>query len=317
MGFDWGSAIGGAFGGPLGAAGAISNIFGGSKTPNVPDYKGAAEATAAGNLANTTAQTWANRPNINTPGGSMSWSPTQSIDPATGKPVTSWAMNVNLSPEQQGIYNSQQNIQAGRMSAAEGMLPAASAALQKGINWDAFGTLGNGDQARNQAITGAYNQATSRLDPQWAQQESNTRSRLAGMGLDMGSAAYDRELGNFDRSRNDAYSSAMNGAIAQGTAAGNSAFQNNLAARQQGIGEAYQQQYGGMNALNAMSNGQQVSMPSFPGFSQAGQAQAPNYLGAAQMQGQGNLDIYNSQQMQQQGAMSGLGSLASFIPFML
>jgi len=51
-----------------------------SAAPPAPDYKGAAEATAAGNLAAAQQTTAANRPNIYTPYGSQTWSNNQTFD---------------------------------------------------------------------------------------------------------------------------------------------------------------------------------------------------------------------------------------------
>ena len=46
----------------------------GKKAPKAPDYRGAAEEQAAASRANTEYQTWANRPNMDTPWGSQTWS---------------------------------------------------------------------------------------------------------------------------------------------------------------------------------------------------------------------------------------------------
>jgi hypothetical protein len=151
----------------------------------------------------------------------------------------------------------------------------------------AQGPLGTGDDARNQAIDSAYTQASSRLDPQWGQREESTRAMLANQGLDPGSEAYGNEMGNFSRGRNDAYSSAMANAIGQGTAAGNSVFQNNLAGQM----APYQQ----LGALQGLSR---------PGaYGSAG-----DLLGALGNQYQGELNAYG---IEQGGKNSMLGGLAS------
>ncbi len=49
------------------------SIFGGSKAPDPPDYAGAAQATAKGDLENARYSTLANRPDIYTPEGSRTW----------------------------------------------------------------------------------------------------------------------------------------------------------------------------------------------------------------------------------------------------
>lgn len=80
--------------------------------------------------------------------------------------------------------------------------------------------------------------------------------------------------------------------------------------RQQQIAEEMQKRGFSLNEINALISGQQVGLPSMPGFQGATKAEGTNYLGAAQMQGQANLDAFNAQQAATQGMMSGIGSLA-------
>lgn len=144
----------------------------------------------------------ANRPDVNGPFGSTDW--TKNAD-------GTWTMA-------QGF---------------NGTLGGASNSLQQQMA-QAYGSpMMTGDSARQQAIDSAYGQATSRLDPQWNQREEQTRTRLMNQGLDPQSEAYANALSQFGRDRNDAYSSAMNGAIGQGTMAGQSVFNQNMAARNQ------------------------------------------------------------------------------------
>jgi hypothetical protein len=78
-------------------------LYGGGtgRAPAAPDYTGAAVAQGQSSKENTTAQTWANRPELNTPWGQQTWESSSAIDPATGQPVTKWQSNINLTPEQQ------------------------------------------------------------------------------------------------------------------------------------------------------------------------------------------------------------------------
>lgn len=99
--------------------------------------------------------------------------------------------------------------------------------------------------ADRKAVTDAlYGQATSRLDPQFAQQKSDLAAALANKGIAEGSEAYNRELGNYDRARNDAYSTALNSSIAAGGEEEQRLFQNQLAQGQfanQSQGQQYDQ----------------------------------------------------------------------------
>lgn len=103
--------------------------------PSPPDYAGAAQQTAEGNQAVTTQQTWANRPDISTPWGSQTWKSSSSIDPATGKPVTSWSSNISLTPAEQQALDSQQQIQQGRSEAALSLLDQATSGFSSPIDY--------------------------------------------------------------------------------------------------------------------------------------------------------------------------------------
>ena len=86
---------GGLLGGITGA------LFGSPSTPATPDYTGAAQATAAGNLDAARAATAANRVNQVTPYGSLRYAETGTDQ--FGNPT--WTATTALSPEQQQLYN--------------------------------------------------------------------------------------------------------------------------------------------------------------------------------------------------------------------
>ena len=109
---------------------------------------------------------------------------------------------------------------------------------------------------RNSVEDALYARSTARLNPRFQQSGDQLASSLAAQGITQGSEAYNREMQNFNNAKNDAYSSAMNDAIAAGgtelqrqfgmdmTARQqqanelNSAFSQGLQARQQGVNEA-------------------------------------------------------------------------------
>jgi hypothetical protein len=80
--------------------------------------------------------------------------------------------------------------------------------------------------------------------------------------------------------------------------------------RQQQIAEEMQKRGWSLNEINALISGQQVGMPSMPGFNTAQRAEGNQALQAAQLTGQSELDRYNAQQAATQGMMSGIGSMA-------
>lgn len=65
--------------------------------------------------------------------------------------------------------------------------------------------------------------------------------------------------------------------------------------RQQAIAEEMQRRGMSLNEMNALLSGQQVQMPNMPSFSQSGQAQTPNILGATQMGYDAQLGAVNAQ----------------------
>jgi hypothetical protein len=151
------------------------------------------------------------------------------------------------------------------------------------------GALPTGQEARDQAISSAYGQATSRLDPMFAQRDQALQSQLANQGLDPGSQAYDAAAGNFGRERSDAYTQALANAIGQGTQAGNVIFQ-------QGV-QSQNQPY---NQLGSLA-----------GLLQGNQGRETQYLNAA---GQGYQGQQNQYATQQAGKNSLLGGAAQLAP---
>lgn len=216
--------------------------------PAPPDFSAAAEKQAQSSQRVTGQQTLANRANQqNAFGFGSQW---------TQNPNGQWMQEGGASG---GLADAIRNLsnQAGSQ-----------------------GALGNGDQARDQAINAIYGQAQSRLAPQWDQREEAARVRLANQGLDPGSEAYGNEMREMGRQRNDAYAQAMNNAIQGGTAAQQATFSQNLAAQM----APYQQ----LSALQGLA-GQ-------AGYTPAGAAQATQYLPAASALYGGQMDQYSADQ---------------------
>ena len=197
----------------------------------------------------------------------------------------------------------------------------------------------------SQAGDAIYNQWASRAKPEQERETSALRTRLYNMGLKEGDAAYDAEMQKLGQSQNDAMRQAQyqatigsgqeaqrmlgmdaatraqltgeNAALAGfGNQAAGQQFGQNMQAsqyqtqlRQQQIAEEMQRRGMSLNEINALISGQQVAMPNMPGFNTSGRADSADYLGAAQMQGQCDLDRFNAEQQAIQGMMSGLGSI--------
>ena len=136
-----------------------------SAPPPAPDYKGAAEATAASSAAAQTAATVANRPNVNTPWGTETWSQAQSTDPATGKPVTNWTQNINLSPAEQATLTAQQNVALGKANVAQGSIGRLQDAYSKPFDWSNLQAMGQAPQAGQLANVGTNAGQFQNMDP--------------------------------------------------------------------------------------------------------------------------------------------------------
>ena len=122
-------------------------------------------------------------------------------------------------------------------------------------------SVGQASPYFQQAADSYYNQAKSRLDPQWQAQQQGLESQLSAQGLTQGSQAWNSEMDRLTRGRNDAYGSAINQSILTGgqeasrmqgmdinsgnfaNQAAQANFQNQLTS-QQAYNQAQQQQYG-------------------------------------------------------------------------
>lgn len=235
-----------------------AGLFSKGETPEAPDFAEAARIQADSSAATTREQTRANRPNQFSAFGSSEWT-----QDANGN----WTQNLSLAP---GLQSAADNLM-GQIGAGSSLDPA---------------------QERERAISAAYGQSTSRLDPQWAQRESGLAQQLANQGFSLTDEGAQSAMGNLGRERNDAYQQAMYGAQ---TGAGNMAFDQALAANMQPY-----QQLGAIQGLGAS-----------PGFTSAQGSQPLQSLAAA-MQGYGaNMDAYNANQASKNSKMSGGAALGA------
>jgi len=251
-----------------------------SSAPPAPDYKAAAEATAAGN-----------RVSQYTPYGSLVYS--QSGTDPQGNPM--WQANVNLSPDQQKLLEQQNatslglgNLQNQGLGYVANMLANpfdTSKLAQTGIN--------PGETMQDSIMR--------RLQPQLQQQSQSFDAKMANQGIMPGSEAYMNAKRSFDQQQNDLLTSA----VIQGTNTG-------LAANQQGFNQLAYQRNEPINTLNAVRSGSQVTNPTF------GQtAPGADILGATQATYNSNLASANAQNAannQMMGGLFNLGGAALMAP---
>lgn len=174
-------------------------------------------------------------------------------------------------------------------------------------------------QLANQGITPgseAYNNAMRQ------QGDAETRAQLQAIqaGQSEANQLFNQNLqsGQFaNQAQAQQYAQGLQGANFQNSALAQQ-LQNQISAgsfnnqnRQQGISEMQMQRSQPLNELNALLTGQQVSSPNMPSFSQAGKAETPQLLNAANMGYQASLDAYNANQGALGGLTSGLFGLGS------
>jgi len=335
--------------------------------PKAPDYAAAAQQQGQASKEITEQQTWANRPDQNTPWGSTTWQNKQEWDPTTNQYINKWTQDTTLNDQSQRALDAQMGLTTGRSELGASMMGRARDEFGNEMDWNKFQQGGNAvnpeDIQRDISTDGLteldpsqkyYQNANDAIYNQWAdralpQQERDTdrlRTQLYNMGLKEGDSAYNTEMERMRQAQGDAQRQAqyqatigsgaeaqrmlgmdaatrgqMFGERAQQGAFGNQAagqqFGQNMASsqyqtqlRQQQIAEEMQKRGFSLNEINALISGQQVAMPNMPGFNTATKSDTTNYLGAAQMQGQSDLDRFNAQQAAAQGMLSGIGSVA-------
>lgn len=256
--------------------------------PPAPDYAGAAQATASGNKETAQLAQQANLVNQNTPYGSLTYSEDPTSRFTSGNP--SYSSSIDLSPTGQKLLDTQNNAALGLGQS----INSALGGVQKQGDFDQNSVQATADRA--------YKNYTARLDPQWQHQQETTETQLRNQGLVPGGEAYDAAMRDFNNAKNDAYTQANTAAI------------STMPQTYQLASAEYNQP---LNYLNALRTGAQVTNPQFGSTPQQQTTAGPNYLGAAQAQGQYGQGLYNAQVGQANAFNGGLFSLASSIPFLL
>ena len=261
--------------------------------PRPPDYAAAAREQGAANLEAAVATGQINNPNVINPYG------TQRVTWQGHQPT----LTQEFSPEQQALYE-----QSNRVKMLLGGLgEQGSIALQDilGRNLDLSGMPpqpGSGTETRQRVIDAMM----GRANEQFGQREEQQRSDLVAAGIRPGTEAYDREMQRIDQARNDFRSQAE---LAGGTEASRD-FTMDAERRRQAIAELLSERQTPLNEITALMSGSQVQNPFAGGLGyQAGaQVGAAPVFGAAQSQGQYDMDAYNARAGAYGNMMSGLFS---------
>lgn len=262
----------------------------GGSAPAPPDYIGAAEQTAKGDLEAARSASAANRVNQVTPFGSLIYSQNEGLD-NFGNPT--YTATQTLSPDQQRLLDYQNQTSIGL-----GELTGTGLDYVRGMMQDPFTTknLASIGIDAGQTYQDAYMQ---RLKPQIDQGREAFETRMANAGIPIGSEAYDRASITQAQKENDLFL----GATTQG-------FGTGLQARQQGFNENAYQRNEPLNTLNAVRTGSQVTNPSYVSVPQQATTRGADILGAATAEGNYNTASANAASASNSGMTSGLMNLA-------
>jgi hypothetical protein len=262
--------------------------------PAAPNYAGAAQATAQGNIDAARLATAANRVNQYTPYGSLEY--TMSGEDKYGNPM--WSATQKFSPEQQKLLDIQNQLSLGVGQLGTKGLEYVGQQLENPFDVSQLPSIGiNPSEMYSDAIM-------RRLQPQMQQGRERLEQQLANQGIQLGSEAYDRAIRNFDQKQNDL----LLGAQTQGLGVG-------LQARQQQLGELAYRRNEPLNVLSALRTGSQVTAPTYVNSAQQATTAGPDLLGAAGMQYNAQMGDFNAQQAAQANLNQGLFQMgAAAIP---
>lgn len=222
-----------------------------------------------------------NRYNQYTPSGSSSWA-----QDANGN----WTQTQQLSPGQQGLYDSNLQLSQGLLGGLNSNLEGVTSALMP-IDQS---TLPQMPQNAGTTTQGAL---MSRLEPVWNRQHNQLNTQLANQGIGLGSEAWANAQDDFNRGQNDAYIQAGLHGVTTDMNARNQAVSQNIALQNQPI-----------NAFNALRTGNQAATPTFSNNSNIAPA---DLSGAWNSQTNYNLGQQNLNTAQRNATTSGLFGLGA------
>lgn len=314
--------------------------------PPAPNPADTINAQTAANKTTAIDNAALNRVNQYTPYGSSTYT-TSGLD-ANGIPE--YNQTVNLSPEQQQLYNMNTQGQISLGQTALGQLGNLQNAYSTPFSFggpnvtgsvansgNIQGRVNNGDYSAQikQAQDAAYKSQTQYLDPQFAQQGESLDAKLANQGLQVGDKAYDNSQDQFGRQKQAAYQGAQSAAVQAGDQEQNVLYGQDLSSGQF-ANSAQQQQFGQnlsagnfnnaasaqslsqalglynqpLNSYNALATGAQVANPTFNSVPTANVANTD--VGGITNQGyQNQMSAFNASQQGINNLFSLGGSLGS------
>ena len=259
-----------------------------SSAPPAPDYTGAANATAAGNLDAARAATAANRVNQVTPYGNLDYS-INGQDPY-GNPT--WTATTSLNDVGTQLLNNQNNASLGLGTSINSQLGNVQNTMSQPFN-------PNLPQVGINAGQNYQDAAMQRLQPQIEQSREALNTQLANSGIPVGSEAWKRAQMSQGQKENDL--------LAANTTQG---FNTGLAANQQAYNQALTNYNMPLNTLSALRTGAQVQNPTFQNVPQQATTAGADILGATTATGNYNLNASNAANAANSSMTGGLMGLA-------
>ncbi len=257
-----------------------------SEAPPAPDYTGAAQATAAGNLEAARAASAANKVNQVTPYGNL----TYSINGKDSYGNDLYTATQTLSPEQTTLLGATNKLNNGLMATANTGLQYANNVLSKpGVDTSTLPSVGiNPGQSYQDAMM-------ARLQPQIDRENKQSDAQLANQGITQGSEAYNNAKTLLGQQHNDL----LNSATVQG-------FNTGLSANQNAFQQTAYNQMQPINLINALRTGSQVQNPTFAQVPQQQTTAGADLLGATSAGYNAQLGNVNAQNAQAANTTNGL-----------
>jgi len=274
------------------------------QAPTPPDPVATAQAQAASNKETAIANANLNRINQYTPQGNLTYQQIGTNPDGTPQ----YQQTQTYSPGQQAVYDAQNQVSQALSNTALQGTNQVSAAMNK--PWDTSGAnpmatnlqgAGQGiqtgynpggniqtslDFSKLSALPGindfsgdaqsarnnAYSYATSRLDPQFDQEQRQLGASLAAKGVTENSTAYRNAMDQFARQKTDAYNQATYSSYGAGGAEQSRLFGLAMQGRQEGASEVGAQGEFA-NAAQAQANQQNQAQAAFGNTAQGVQFQ--------------------------------------------
>lgn len=282
----------------------------GGSQPAAPDPSATVAAQGAANKETAIAQARLNQVDEYTPYGSSVYEDLgEEIDG-----VQRFKRTTTLDPAQQAIVDQQTGMTQDLNTLASDQIGRVETALADDFTYDGMPAAPTSDSAaRQQTIDSLYSQFSSRLDPRFEQEKRAMETQMANQGISLGSDAWNESMDNFNRGRNDAYTSAMNQAVASGGAEQSRIFGLQSSARERAIQEAAYLRNLPLNEASAlMGAGAGVTTPSFSPTPQTAIA-GVDVAGPTALQYSGQMNAYNQNAAAGNAAMGGLFGLGGSV----